>query len=123
MTRKSRKGYYVKGEFVVPGSAADRELGAAADSDSPSRTARKNASEDLQRTGEALLTLRPEVFGGLDLPDRLRDAVVEAKRLDNFGAKRRQLQFIGKLMRGLTPEQLDALNAALHRADPHRRGG
>ena len=51
MGRKAPKGYYVDGEFVVRGSADD----AAATDDSPSRTARKKASEDLQRIGEGLL--------------------------------------------------------------------
>lgn len=110
MARKSPKGYYVDGKFVVAGSDADvgRE-----DTDSPSRTERKNASEELQKIGEELLILRPELLEALTLPERLHDAIVQAKRLTNFGAKRRQLQFIGKLMRRLEPEALEAVNVAL----------
>jgi ribosome-associated protein len=49
------------------------------------------------------------------LPERLHDAVAAAKQLRGFEARRRQLQYIGKLMRALDPEpiraQLDAWRA------------
>ena len=80
MGRKAPKGYYVDGEFVVRGSADD----AAATDDSPSRTARKKASEDLQRIGEGLLALRASALDELQLPEKLRDAIGEAQRFDNF---------------------------------------
>lgn len=79
----------------------------------PSRTARKNASTELQKLGEALLALRAGAFATLPLPDLLREAIVEAKRLKSFGAKRRQLQYIGKLMRRLDEESLAAVEAAV----------
>jgi len=84
-----------------------------ADDEGPSRTARKNASEELQRLGEQLVTLRPVLLVALALPERLHEALTEAKRLTNFGAKRRQAQYIGKLMRKLDPESLEAIRKAL----------
>jgi ribosome-associated protein len=114
MARRSRKGYYVDGTFVVEGSELDLRLRSERrDPDSPSRTERKNASEELQDLGEELATLRVELFAGLTLPDKLREAIVEARRLTSFGARRRQVQFIGKLMRKLDPEDLEAVRAAL----------
>lgn len=114
MPRKSRKGYYVDGEFVAEGSDADREYRLELhDPDAPSRTARKHASEELQDLGEALLTLRGDLFAGLPLPEKLRAAIVDAKRLTNFGAKRRQVRFVGKLIRKLEPEALEAAREAL----------
>jgi ribosome-associated protein len=114
MSRKPRKGYYVDGEYVVAeDDGSDPRAGGPAVAETPSRTARKNSSEELQKVGEALLGLRPNQLAGLDLPERLSDAIAEAKRLTSFGAKRRQMQFIGKLMRRLDPETLDAVNAAL----------
>jgi ribosome-associated protein len=109
MARKSPKGYYVDGTFIVAGSDADVPLGDGR----PSRTERKNASEELQKIGEELLTLRAEILAGLSLPEPLHDAIVQAKRLTNFGAKRRQLQYVGKLMRRLEPEALEAVKALL----------
>jgi ribosome-associated protein len=91
---------------------AERENGAE-DDEGPSRTARKNESEELQRLGEQLLTLRPPRLAALALPERLQEAVAEGKRLTNFGAKRRQVQFIGKLMRKLDSESLAAIRKAL----------
>jgi ribosome-associated protein len=121
MSPKSRKGYYVDGEFVAAHDGAHPGgSGEAQDEGRPSRTARKNASADLQRAGEALVELRADRLAELDLPERLRDAIVEAKRLSNFGAKRRQLQFIGKLMRKIEPEVLEAVEAALRAAQPGR---
>jgi ribosome-associated protein len=119
MGRKAPKGYYVDGEFVVRESAEEAALGG----DSPSRTARKKASEELQRIGEGLLSQRAGALDELHLPEKLRDAIAEAQRLDNFGAKRRQLQFIGKLMRGLEPEVLEAVQAALAKGQPSRGRG
>ncbi len=114
MPRKPRRGYYVEGEFVAPGSEADARLNAGRyGPDAPSRTARKVASEELQALGEALVALRADRFAALPIPERLREAVVELKRLRAFEAIRRQRQFLGKLMRDLEPAELAAIEAAL----------
>lgn len=87
------------------------ELGA----DEPSRSARKRASHELTKLGEELVTLRAERLAALELPERLQEAVAEARRLTSFGARRRQAQFIGKLMRQLDEEALAAIRKALQR--------
>ena len=70
MSRKSRKGYYVAGEFVAAGSELDQQFRTEQKGgDGPSRTERKTASEDLQKIGEDLLTLRADLFAALPLPD------------------------------------------------------
>ena len=79
------------------------------------RSARKRASHELTRLGELLLTLRAEKVAGLALPEWLEDALAEARRLTSFGAKRRQMQFIGKLMRKLDEESVAAIRKALER--------
>ena len=81
----------------------------------PSRTARKNAVQELTRLGEELLALRRERLAALQLPERLRDAIDESKRLTSFGAKRRQAQFIGKLLRKLDPDSLASIRRELSR--------
>jgi len=114
MSRKLKKGYFVKGQFVAEGSPLDleykRELKGT---DEPTRTDLKRESTELQKLGEDLLTLRTDLMTKLELPDKLVEGVAEAKRITNFEGKRRQMQFIGKQMRMLTPEQLDAVRAAL----------
>jgi len=69
------------------------------ESSGPSKTQRKRASHDLQDLGEELVALSESRLAELDLPDRLRDAIMQARRISKFGALRRQLQYIGKLMR------------------------
>jgi ribosome-associated protein len=114
MSRKLKKGYFVRGEFVAEGSARDIELKAELKGTSEqSRTELKRESTELQKLGEDLLTLRPELMARLELSDKLRDAVLEAKRITNFEGKRRQMQFIGKLMRLLEPAVLDDVRTVL----------
>ena len=114
MSRKLKKGYYVKGQFVAEGSALDleykRELKGT---DEPTRTDLKNESTEVQKLGEGLLTLRADLLTKLDLPEKLVDGVAEAKRITNFEGKRRQMQFIGKLMRKLEPTKWDEIRATL----------
>jgi ribosome-associated protein len=76
------------------------------------RSARKRASHALTKLGEQLLTLRPEQVTALPLPERLEEAIAEARRLTSFGARRRQTQFIGKLMRTLDEETIAAIRKA-----------
>ena len=114
MSRKPKKGYYVKGQFVAEGSELDLELKRELKGDvEVSKTDLKRESTELQKLGESLLTLRADLLNKLDLPDKLLEALAEAKRITNFEGKRRQMQFIGKLMRKLDPEVLDAARAAL----------
>ncbi|QDL54961.1 ribosome biogenesis factor YjgA [Rhodoferax aquaticus] len=114
MSRKLKKGYFVKGKFVAEGSELDlefkRELKGT---DEATRTDLKRESDELQKLGEELLTLRTELMTRIALPDKLIEAVAEAKRITNFEGKRRQMQFIGKLMRKLTPEVLEDVRKAL----------
>ena len=51
----------------------------------------------------------------LDLPDKLLDAIASAKKITNFEGRRRQMQFIGKLMRPLDAEPIrEAINEQLN---------
>ncbi|MGH8642379.1 MAG: ribosome biogenesis factor YjgA, partial [Burkholderiales bacterium] len=85
----------------------------------------------LQKLGEELVKLSDEQLAAIGLPENLYDAVLEARRIGSFEARRRQMQYIGKLMRKVDAAPiraaLDALQAgprretALHkRADSWR---
>ena len=65
----------------------------------PSRTRRKLDDLALQELGEALVDVPAAKLAELDLPERLRDAIVQARGISKFGALRRQMQYIGRLMR------------------------
>jgi ribosome-associated protein len=92
---KATKGYWSNGRFVKPEEIDAEEVGP------PSKTQLKAEADGKQALGEALLTLRADLMARLDLPVKLLDAIAEAKRITNFEGKRRQMQFIGKLMRPL----------------------
>lgn len=74
----------------------------------PSKTRRKRDAEALQVLGEALAELPGDVLATLDLPDRLLQALEDYGRIASHEARRRQRQFIGKLMRDVDPEPLQA---------------
>lgn len=110
----------MRGQFVAEGSELDLELKAELKGTAEaSRTDLKRESTELQKLGEALLTLRADLMERLPLPEKLADAVAEARRITNFEGKRRQMQFIGKLMRGLDEETRQAVRDAL---EEQRRG-
>ena len=114
MSRKPKKGYFVRGKFVAEGSEMDIALKAELKGrHETSRTDQKRDSDELQDLGTALLTLRADLLNGIGLPLTLMGALAEAKRITNFEGKRRQMQFVGKLMRKLTPAEVEATRAAL----------
>jgi ribosome-associated protein len=118
MSRKPKKGYFVKGQFVAEGSELDLELKRELKgTDTLSRTDRKRESDALQDLGSELMTLRSDLYERLrvatHINDQLNDALREAKRITNFEGKRRQMQFIGKLMRKLGEDAIEAIKEAL----------
>ncbi|MDE3010888.1 MAG: DUF615 domain-containing protein [Pseudomonadota bacterium] len=76
--------------------------------DGPSKSQRKRDMHALQDLGEALAALSRERLRSLDLPDGLRDALLQVRSLRTHGAIRRQLQYVGKLMRDVDPAPLQA---------------
>ncbi len=72
----------------------------------PSKTRRKAAMHALQDLGEAMVRLNPARLSALALPERLADAIAEARHITRWEARRRQMQFIGRLMRDVDPEPI-----------------
>jgi len=66
-----------------------------------SKTQRKKAMHALQDIGEQLVELDSKQIAELDLPETLVNAIQEAKQITKHEAKRRQMQYIGKLMRNI----------------------
>ncbi|MFO1378206.1 MAG: ribosome biogenesis factor YjgA [Steroidobacteraceae bacterium] len=89
----------------------------APDSGAPSKSARKRDAHALQDLGEELIAAPDELLDRLGLPERLADAIREARRITSRGARVRQRQFIGKLMRGIDPTPVRAALAALGEVD------
>jgi ribosome-associated protein len=79
----------------------------------PSKSQLKREMTALQEMGEELVGLSSERLAKIDMPERLRDAILDAQRITKHEARRRQMQYIGKIMRdvdaGPLREALDAL--------------
>jgi ribosome-associated protein len=82
------------------------------DSTRPSKSALKREAEELQQLGEALIDLPAAALDALELPDVLYDAVQDARRFTSQGARLRQRQYIGKLMRRIDVEPIRRALAA-----------
>ena len=78
-----------------------------------SKTRRKREMLELQSLGAALVGLPESQINGMKLETRLLQAVLEAKRIKSHEAKRRQLQYIGRLMREVDAEPIRAQLAAV----------
>ena len=91
-----------------------------------SKTKRKQEMTALQKLGAKLVELPESQLVEMPMNEQLRDAVFEAKRIKSHEAKRRQLQYIGRLMREIDPAplraQLDAIvGHSAQAAAQHRR--
>jgi ribosome-associated protein len=78
----------------------------------PSKSMLKRESHDLQQLGKDLLAMPASRLDDIEMPERLRDALDTWKTTKSFEGKRRQLQFIGKVMREVDPEPLREAVAA-----------
>ena len=82
-----------------------------------SRTQAKKASAALQKLGERLTKLSPGQLKSIDIPDDLRNAILDTRDITSNKASCRNRQFIGALMRTCDPEPiheaLDRLEAGL----------
>lgn len=85
----------------------------SAASQRPSKTQLKKAMHELQDLGVALVALPVERIAALPLSDTLRSAIDEWRRTRSHEGRRRQMQFIGKLMRGTDPEPIREAVAAM----------
>lgn len=82
-----------------------------------SRTQKKKAALALQRLGERLVHLSPDQLAGLGLDEVLLEAVLTAKEIKKHEARRRQMQYIGSLMRQADGSTIEAALEDLVRQD------
>ena len=101
------------------------------DSLPPSRSEKKRQSLALQNMGEELTRLGPQEVKNLDLPADLKEALQLYARIGDHEGRRRQMQFIGRVMREIDPAPIRAMldarrevsaaaTAALHKAEQWR---
>src|SRR5476651_1715141 len=80
--------------------------------DRPSKSARKREALAAQKLGEELILLKDADLDALELPERLSEAIRQARRIRSRAAGARQRQYIGKLMREMDLEPIQAALAA-----------
>jgi ribosome-associated protein len=102
MTRKTRT-QPIHAEPVVDENGYDR----------PSKSQLKRDMHALQELGEALIALPKDALKRMPMPEALGDAVREARRITDHEGKRRQVQYVGRVMRSLLDEETAALRTAL----------
>ena len=79
----------------------------------PSKSQRKRDATALQDLGEQLVKLTPAQLNHVPLADELLAAVRLARTITQRGGRKRQLQYIGKLMRQLDATATEAIRTAL----------
>jgi ribosome-associated protein len=92
----------------------------------PSKSMRKREASAAQDLGTRLIALKEAEITALELPERLHDAILLAKRITSRGGLARQRQYIGKLMRDIDPAPIETALAAESKvgaidAEKHKR--
>ncbi len=90
-----------------PGSSDDNGY------DRPSKSQLKREMTALQELGTALVELPKDALKRMPMTEDLADAVHEARRITDHEGKRRQLQYVGRMMRGLREDEVAALRTAI----------
>nr|WP_082715921.1 ribosome biogenesis factor YjgA [Burkholderia sp. BDU5] len=81
--------------------------------DRPSKSQLKRDMHALQELGVALVELPKDAFKRMPMPEDLAEAVREARRITDHEGKRRQIQYVGRVMRSLSADETAALRLAL----------
>ncbi len=82
-----------------------------------SKTQLKRQADKLQILGKTLTELSKEELSQLDLPETLYLAIVEMQSIHQNGARKRHLQYIGKLMRNIEPELTQKITETMQKRD------
>ena len=92
-----------------------------ADEQEKSRSLKKRESTALQQQGAELAELSPVLLRSLPLPSELAAALAQWRGLKTREAKRRHMQYIGRLMREMEEEERQTLLLALHEIQSEAR--
>src|SRR3569832_622101 len=107
---------------ILPMNTHDTDDNDFTELEPKSKSQRKRAAEAAQRLGLTLVEMPATRFKAmlakLDLPDNLREALTACRAITAHGGRRRQLQYIGKLMRDINTAPIQQTNAA-HKDKDH----
>ena len=81
--------------------------------DRPSKSQLKREMTALQKLGAELIAEPRERVKRVPMPEDVRDAILECQQIKDHEGRRRQLQFVGKKMRTLEPEEVAAIQRTI----------
>lgn len=81
--------------------------------DRPSKSELKRQSAELQKLGEQLVEAARDRVKRVPMPDEVRDAILMCQTITNHEGRRRQLQYVGKLMRSLNEDEVAVIQRTI----------
>jgi ribosome-associated protein len=79
----------------------------------PSKSELKRQMNDLQKLGEQLVAEPRDRVKRVPMPEELRDAILMCQSITDHGGRRRQLQFVGKMMRKLDEDEVAVIQRTI----------
>ena len=79
----------------------------------PSRSQMKRESDALQKLGAELIAHSRDRVKSVDMPEDVRDAILVCQSIKDHEGRRRQLQYVGKKMRTLSPEEVAVIQQTI----------
>ena len=95
------------------GSCGFRSSDLEEEYDRPSKSQLKREMTALQKLGEQLVNESADRLKRVPMPDKLRDAIMECQKIRHNEGRRRQLQYVGKIMRSLDEDAVAQINNTL----------
>jgi ribosome-associated protein len=83
------------------------------DYDRPSRSQMKRESLALQKLGAELIAHSRDRVKSVSMPEDVRDAILECQSIKDHEGRRRQLQYVGKKMRSLSPDEVAVIQQTI----------
>jgi ribosome-associated protein len=81
--------------------------------DRPSKSELKRQSNELQKLGEQLIDAPRDRVKRVEMPEEVRDAILMCQTITNHEGRRRQLQYVGKMMRTLDEEEVAVIQRTI----------
>ncbi len=79
----------------------------------PSKSELKRQMSELQKLGEELVAEARDRVKRVPMPEDVRDAILMCQTITNHEGRRRQMQFVGKMMRKLDEEEVAVIQRTI----------
>jgi len=79
----------------------------------PSKSEAKRQSNELQKLGEQLVDAPRDRVKRVEMPEDVKEAILQCQTITNHEGRRRALQFVGKKMRTLDEEEVEVIRRTI----------